>query len=71
MTMSDHTSRRTMRRPPLFALALLAAALCAAPQRLDAEFLPQGTVPVHSVPGGITFQGRLQQNGVPVTSDVA
>ncbi|MBI5240775.1 MAG: hypothetical protein HY926_09910, partial [Elusimicrobia bacterium] len=52
------------RQTLLLSLALLSGAPCAA------EFRPQATVPPHSVPGGITFQGQLQQNGIPVTSDV-
>ena len=46
--------------------ALLAGALCAGSAR-GATVRPQ-TAPVNSVPGGINYQGRLNQNGVPVTA---
>ncbi|MCX5794468.1 MAG: hypothetical protein NTY77_03085, partial [Elusimicrobia bacterium] len=56
-----------MKKSPFLLLALLAGAWCAAPAR-GATFRPQGTAAPGSVPGGINYQGQLQQNGVPVTA---
>ncbi|MDD5629604.1 MAG: hypothetical protein PHU21_11105, partial [Elusimicrobia bacterium] len=51
----------------LLLMTLLAGAWCAAPARA-ATFRPQGTASPGSVPGGINYQGQLQDNGIPVTA---
>ncbi|MBI5240467.1 MAG: hypothetical protein HY926_08330, partial [Elusimicrobia bacterium] len=57
-----------MRNSSTLLLALLAGALCAAPAPSAATFLPQGTAAPGSVPGGINYQGQLQENGLPVNA---
>ena len=57
-----------MKKPSPLLLALLAGTLCAAPTRGAATFRPQATAVPGSVPGGINYQGQLQDNGAPVTA---
>ncbi len=57
-----------MKKSSSLLLALLAGALCAGPTLCAATFRPQGTAQPGSVPGGINYQGRLNESGIPVTS---
>jgi hypothetical protein len=57
-----------MKRSISPSIPLLLAAVLAGPAGAVAGFIPQATATPGSVPQGINYQGRLDDNGVPVTA---